>query len=119
MTVSWDVAFTIPMLEMCASNSSAGLSHCVFVDEVLYIYRIDTPINDSKLKRPLQLEVEKYIRTQLTPYKPLDTLFAQLERVSFAQTEKISKKKRKKNKAPRCHKRRLHLCDYSQGRMYS
>lgn len=75
MTVSWDVAFCIPMIEMCASKCSLGNSHYVFIDDILYIYRIDTPINDSKLKRQLQHDVEAYIR-QLAPYEPLKRLIS-------------------------------------------
>ena len=48
MTVSWDIAFCIPMIEMCFSPSSVGESHYVFIDETLYHYQTDTPINDSQ-----------------------------------------------------------------------
>ncbi len=73
MTVSWDVAFCIPMIEMCASPSSIGYSHYAFIDEVLYYYRIDTPINDYKTKKKQQIEVEAYIRN-LPPYLPISSL---------------------------------------------
>lgn len=72
MTVSWDQAFCIPMLEMGAPVDG-GKNHCVFIDEVMYIYRINTPLNDYHTRKPLQLEVENYIRS-LPPYKPLKKL---------------------------------------------
>jgi glycosyltransferase involved in cell wall biosynthesis len=73
MTVSWDIAFCLPMIEMCASACSCGYSHYVFINEVLYHYHINNPINDFRTKKQLQIEVEKYIRL-LPPYKPLPNL---------------------------------------------
>ena len=74
MSVSWDEAFSIPMLEMCCSPCGCGLSHCVFIDDILYMYRYDNPINDYKTKEALQYEVLQHVR-QLKPYEPLQNLF--------------------------------------------
>lgn len=75
MTVAWDHAFCIPMLEMCASKCSLGYSHCVFIDEILYLYRMNSGLHDHLTKSKLQTEVEAHIRQNLKPYTPLDTLF--------------------------------------------
>ncbi len=76
MTVAWDHAFCIPMLEMCASRCSLGLSHCVFIDEVLYLYRMNSGSHDHLTKSALQWEIEHYIRRNLSPYKPIGKLFS-------------------------------------------
>ena len=59
-----DVAYMLPMLEMAAHN------HYRFISEVLYLYRVDNPLNDFR-NRPLQAECSKYVRS-LQPYKPLN-----------------------------------------------
>ena len=79
MTVSWDEAFSIPMLEMCCSPCGCSPSHCVFIDDVLYMYRYDTPINDYKTKSELQKKVLAYVRG-LRPYRPINDLFGAEEK---------------------------------------
>jgi len=54
--MSGDLAYTFPMLEMCARN------HFVFIDETLYLYNLENPLNDWKLNIELQNEIETYIR---------------------------------------------------------
>lgn len=55
--VSGDQAFMFPMLEMAGQRSK-------YIDEVLYVYNIDNPLNDFKINRPEQAEATAYIRSQ-------------------------------------------------------
>lgn len=55
--VSGDQAFMFPMLEMAGPKGK-------FIDEVLYVYNIDNPLNDFKINRPEQAEATAYIRSQ-------------------------------------------------------
>jgi glycosyltransferase involved in cell wall biosynthesis len=64
--VTWDMAFMFPMLEMAGKHSR-------HIPEVLYVYNTSNPINDYKIKLPLVLAAEKYIRS-LAPYNPLSIL---------------------------------------------
>ncbi|HXF29789.1 MAG TPA: glycosyltransferase family A protein, partial [Chlamydiales bacterium] len=65
---TWDQAFMLPMLEM----SSKG--HFRFIQDPLYIYNIQNPINDSRVRLELQLALDKHIRAK-RPYPALHTLF--------------------------------------------
>ncbi len=73
MKVTWDLAFMLPMFEMCSPKNVQGKKHCLFIDEILYLYRVNTPINDFRIRGELQLEVDRYVRT-LPAYEPLDKL---------------------------------------------
>lgn len=73
MTVAWDTAFCIPMIEMCAPKSSNEKSHYVYIDEILYYYRINTPINDFRIQPRYVDEVDAYIR-KLNCYSSIDQL---------------------------------------------
>ena len=53
--MAWDLAFMIPMLEMCGSRHK-------FISNILYVYNNDNPINDHKVDTPLQLELDRQIR---------------------------------------------------------
>lgn len=55
--MAWDLAFQFPMLEM-------GGQHCVFIPDVLYIYNVENPINDSKVNLQLQQSLEREIRAK-------------------------------------------------------
>lgn len=68
--VTGDLGLMFPMLEM------AGF-HSRFIPDVLYIYNIATPLNDNKLHRDLQRNVETFIR-QKPPYAPLERLASDL-----------------------------------------
>jgi glycosyltransferase involved in cell wall biosynthesis len=67
--VTWDLAFMLPMVEMCNGKTR----HCIFIDEVLYLYRVNTSINDFTIRAGIQAEVDQYIRS-LPPYGPLESL---------------------------------------------
>lgn len=58
-----DLAIMFPILEMAGKNQS-------YIDDVLYIYNDDTPINDYKVNRDFQISLEKYIRGK-APYSPI------------------------------------------------
>lgn len=54
--VSWDKALMYPMLEMAGRNVR-------FVEDLLYVYNIDNPLNDFKISRNEQIEATDYIRS--------------------------------------------------------
>lgn len=53
--MAWDLAMMFPMLEISGHRSK-------FVPDVLYIYNVANPINDSKVNIQLQQGLEKIIR---------------------------------------------------------
>ncbi|HXF29790.1 MAG TPA: glycosyltransferase family A protein [Chlamydiales bacterium] len=63
-----DVASMFPMLEMSAKG------HFRFIEDVLYIYNIANPINESRLNLKLQYDLDLHIRKQ-RPYAALNRLF--------------------------------------------
>jgi hypothetical protein len=54
--MAWDVAMMVPMLEMC------GEGQFEFIPEVLYIYNDGNPINDHKVDRQKQIDMDQRIR---------------------------------------------------------
>jgi glycosyltransferase involved in cell wall biosynthesis len=58
LAVAWDMAFMFPMLEM------AGPGHIRFIPEITYIYNVETPLNDYKLRVFEQHRVEQILRTK-------------------------------------------------------
>ena len=62
-SVTWDMAFMFPMLEMAAH-------HVQFLDEVVYIYNCENPLNDYKQKLLYQMHCEKVVRAR-KKYEPL------------------------------------------------
>lgn len=68
LPMAGDLAYMFPMLEM------ASKGHFLFIDEVLYIYNLETPLNDYAVNREMQTEHAWAIRVKI-PYKPLKTLF--------------------------------------------
>lgn len=66
-SVTWDMAFMFPMLEMAGNHSR-------HVPEVLYVYNQSNPINDYKVRLPLVLAMNKLIRSRKC-YEPLEKLF--------------------------------------------
>ncbi len=65
LPMGWDLAFMLPMLEM------SGV-HCLFIDEVLYLYNRSNPINDHKKNLKLQASCAEHVR-RLPAYSPLQT----------------------------------------------
>ncbi|MBS0655168.1 MAG: glycosyltransferase family 2 protein [Verrucomicrobia bacterium] len=55
-SVASDLAFMFPLLEM------ASLGHIHFIEEVLYIYNRQTPINDDCVRLQEQMQMDTFIR---------------------------------------------------------
>ena len=55
--MAWDQAVMFPMLEMSGYRAQ-------FISDVLYVYNAANPINDSKVNRQLQQNLETVIRNQ-------------------------------------------------------
>jgi len=60
---AWDIGFQMPQLELCGHRSR-------FINEQLYIYNLDNPINDHKVDKQLQQNLDRYFR-KLPKYTPL------------------------------------------------
>ena len=54
-TVTWDLAFMFPMLEMSAERT-------LFIENFIYVYNRINPISDEVIRRKEQIAVENYIR---------------------------------------------------------
>ena len=63
---TWDLAIYYPLLEMAGCRSH-------YINEVLYIYNRQNPLNVDKIKHNLQLSEERQIR-DMPPLKPLREL---------------------------------------------
>ena len=55
--MTWDMAFMFPMLEMAANKSK-------YIEETLYVYNLNNPLNDHKVDNALQVQIENYIRSK-------------------------------------------------------
>lgn len=64
VSVASDVAFMIPILEMSAKG------HIRFIQEILYIYNYENPINDQRIKFDELMATEKKLRSKKR-YSPL------------------------------------------------
>ncbi|NGX39370.1 MAG: putative glycosyltransferase EpsE [Chlamydiae bacterium] len=62
-TAASDIAFIIPILEMAGAHSR-------FTPEVSYVYNINTPINDFKVRHNHQVKMDELIRAK-PKYQPL------------------------------------------------
>jgi len=67
LTMTYDVAIMMPMIEM------AGWHH-KFIPDVLYVYNEGNPISDHRVDRSLQHRLDVYIRDK-EPCQPLKKLF--------------------------------------------
>lgn len=56
-SMAWDLGFMFPMLEISGH-------HAKFIPDVLYIYNVANPINDSKVNLQLQQSLEREIRAK-------------------------------------------------------
>lgn len=56
LTMSGDLAIMFPMLEMAGPKQS-------FIPDILYVYNYTSPLNDGKVNRNLQIELERKIRS--------------------------------------------------------
>lgn len=74
LTAAWDAAFMFPMVEMASAKDPQSKHHHAFIKKILYLYRVDNPINDFRANRELQARMATYLRAK-TPYKPIDKLY--------------------------------------------
>lgn len=65
-SVTWDLAFMFPMLEMAGT-------HSCFIDRILYVYNCNNPISDFRIAATLQGTYERHIRSK-PRYLPLESL---------------------------------------------
>ncbi|BDC34781.1 hypothetical protein Noda2021_07390 [Candidatus Dependentiae bacterium Noda2021] len=65
-SVTWDLAFMFPMLEMAGSHSR-------YIDRIMYVYNCNNPISDFRIAAQLQGAYEKDIRSK-PRYMPLQSL---------------------------------------------
>ena len=56
-SMTWDFAMMFPMLEMAGQHSR-------FMNDILYIYNLNNPLNDHKVDRRLQAQLDKSIRNK-------------------------------------------------------
>ena len=66
-----DMAFMLPMLEMCTPAKGSLKNHSQFVPEIVYLYRTDNPLNLFRTHPDEQKAAGKRIAA-LKPYRPLD-----------------------------------------------
>lgn len=52
---AWDLAFVFPMLEMCGEKAK-------YIEDILYVYNRDNPLNEDKVDHPTQLAEEAEVR---------------------------------------------------------
>jgi glycosyltransferase involved in cell wall biosynthesis len=64
LPVTGDMALMFPMLEMASS-------HVTFIPDILYMYNIETPINEFKEHLSQQQYYDRFLRAKV-PYQPLD-----------------------------------------------
>lgn len=73
ITAAADVAFMIPMLDMCCPKDSTGKKHAMYVPEILYLHRHNNPESISNKKGNLQAKIARFILSK-KPYPPVETL---------------------------------------------
>ena len=55
LQMTWDLGMMYPMLEMAGDRSR-------FIEDILYVYNLENPINDHKVNRKLQYNLDIYLR---------------------------------------------------------
>tara|TARA_R110000824_G_scaffold12307_10_gene54078 strand:- start:3690 stop:4415 length:726 start_codon:yes stop_codon:yes gene_type:complete len=64
---SIDKAFMYPMIEMARERSE-------FIDDILYVYNFNNPLNVHKARRELQLKTSHYLKEMKQPYSKIEEL---------------------------------------------
>lgn len=64
---SIDKAFMYPMIEMARERSE-------FIDDLLYVYNFNNPLNVHKARRQLQLQTSHYLKHDKSPYSKIEKL---------------------------------------------
>jgi len=78
LTSADDPAFMYPMLEMAPT-------HCLYVNDILYVINDINPISDHHYRRKLQESMHKYIQTK-PKYKVLPSSFSPLNTKTLSST---------------------------------
>lgn len=73
--MTWDFAIMFPMLEMAGAHSK-------FLNDILYIYNLENPINDHKVNRQLQASLDRSIRSK-PKYSPATINFTETPRTNI------------------------------------
>ena len=55
--MTWDLSFMFPMLEMTGNKSR-------YIQDILYVYNLDNPLNDHKVDNIYQVKLEQEIRNK-------------------------------------------------------
>lgn len=55
--MTWDLSFMFPMLEMAGNKSR-------YIQDILYVYNLDNPLNDHKVDNRYQVKLEREIRNK-------------------------------------------------------
>lgn len=55
---AWDLAIVYPLLEMCGEKAK-------YIEDILYVYNRDNPLNEDKLDHPMQLAEEAEVRQKI------------------------------------------------------
>jgi len=63
---AWDLAFMFPMLEMAGHKAR-------YIEDILYIYNRQNPLNEDKINHPVQLSEEAEVRSKKV-YKKIEEL---------------------------------------------
>ena len=64
---SIDKSFMYPMIEMARER-------CEFIEDLLYVYNFNNPLNVHKARRALQLKTSDYLKKQKRPYSKIEEL---------------------------------------------
>ena len=64
---SIDKSFMYPMIEMARER-------CEFIEDLLYVYNFNNPLNVHKARRALQLKTSDYLKNQKRPYSKIEEL---------------------------------------------
>lgn len=56
LPMTWDFGMMFPMMEMAGN-------HQKYIDEILYVYNLENPINDHKVNQKLQQKLDSYLRS--------------------------------------------------------
>lgn len=80
LQAAYDIAFMAPMLEMAGDRAG-------FIGETLYIYNLQTGLNDETVRSKLQKDTEAFIRGKKR-YQKLDRLLPEKEETSLKKLTK-------------------------------
>lgn len=74
---AWDLAIMYPLLEMTGGES------CKFINEILYVYNMDNPLNDCTVHTKLQADTADHIRSKPSYERTFDAKCVSYEMTVF------------------------------------